>query len=222
MMSRRPSLPTLSLGFDRTLEGAGTVTRRKCDALRAGWTRMKEWLSVAQADLVLSVLNLDYPMAVIGIDPGGTTGVAEYLVKSENEKPILHDTHQWGDRNEVWKQMRELALVWRSAEVNPIFTIEQFDKRPGIADPDYSSMYIINDIERYLPGEKRVYFTPSQGKNLVKPAHRGAPDGLKRFGWYVPGMGHANDASRQVIVFLVEKLKHRPTILLGWPKRNGS
>jgi hypothetical protein len=100
-----------------------------------------------------------------------------------------------------------------------VFVIEQFDKRPGIADPDLTPKYIIRDIENNLPHRTFEWQIPAQAKNLVKPATKGVPDGLKRFGWYKVGMGHANDASRHVIVFLVEKIKHMPTILLGWPKK---
>jgi hypothetical protein len=169
--------------------------------------------------LVLTVLNLDYPLAVIGVDPGGTTGVAEYLVHSADALPRLHGTKQWGDPDTVMLQMKGVADYWRAQGYQVVFVVEQFDKRPGIADPDFTPKFIINDINRYLTDEIIIWQTPSQAKNLVKPAKNGAADGLKRFGWYTPGMGHANDASRHVITFLVEKLHHMPTILKGWPKR---
>lgn len=172
--------------------------------------------------MALTVLNLDYPMVVIGVDPGATTGVAVYRVPSADGLPVQLDTAQFGDADTVWQKLRGISERVR-ADYQPssvVFAIEQFDKRPGIVDPDYSSMYIIKDINRYMSDETIVWFTPSQAKNLVKPAHRGAPDALKRFGWYKVGMGHANDASRHVIVFLVETLRHMPTIHRGWPKRD--
>lgn len=170
----------------------------------------------------LRVLNLDYPMVVIGIDPGVTTGVAAYIVQSPDSLPVLDKTEQWGDPDHVVTNMLNTRYGYEQRGYKSVFVIEQFDKRPGVADPDYTPKYIIRDIERYLPDAVRVYQTPSQAKNLVKPAHKGAPDGLKRFGWYQVGMGHANDASRHVITFLVEKVHHLPTTLKGWPKRDGS
>lgn len=171
-------------------------------------------------DLALSVLNLDYPMVAIGIDPGQTTGVAVYLIEAEDKLPVQQQTLQWSDPDTVWQKMLKMKQTYQEFGIkHVVFVIEQFDKRPGVADPDFTPRFIIKDIERYLPEHTRVYQTPSQAKNLVKPAKAGAPDGLKRFGWYVVGMGHANDASRHVITFLVEKVKHMPTILKGWPRR---
>lgn len=159
-------------------------------------------------------------MVVCGIDPGVTTGVAVYLVPSPEEPVVLLETQQWGNYEQVTALMLGIKRKYVNREAangSCVFVIEQFDKRPGIVDPDFTPKFIINDIERYLPDEVTVYQTPSQAKNLVKPAKNGVPDGLKRFGWYVVGMNHANDASRHVITFLVERLRHMPTIIKGWP-----
>jgi hypothetical protein len=162
-------------------------------------------------------------MVVIGIDPGVTTGVAVYLIEAEDKPAELRDTFQWAEADLAWQKMQKMANTYREFGVkHVVFVIEQFDKRPGVVDPDFTPRFIINDIERYLPIETRVYQTPSQAKNLVKPAKSGTPDGLKRFGWYTVGMGHANDASRHVVTFLVEKVRHTPTILKGWPRRGDS
>lgn len=166
----------------------------------------------------MALMTVEYPLVVVGIDPGVTTGVAIYGVAGPDRLPIQIAAEQWGDPDTVTSKMIALTEKYK----NVIFVIEQFDKRPGVADPDYTPMFIIRDINRDMPDASIVWQIPAQAKNLVKPAKRGAPDGLKRFGWYVVGMGHANDASRHVIVFLVEKLHHKPTILRGWPKRNGS
>jgi hypothetical protein len=160
----------------------------------------------------------DYPFVTIGVDPGGTTGVSVFLV-TETEAH-LQESHQLGDPAKVWEILEEKAKYWEELYgYEIVFVIEQFDKRPGIADPDLTPKYIIRDIENHMSHRTIVWQIPAQAKNLVKPATKGVPDGLKRFGWYKVGMGHANDASRHVIVFLVEKIKHMPTILLGWPKK---
>jgi hypothetical protein len=159
----------------------------------------------------------DYPFVVIGVDPGGTTGVSVYFVTELSA--FLQESLQWGDPVTVWEQLEELAQKYEASWGPVVFVAEQFDKRPGIANPDFTPKYIIKDIETHLQHRTFVWQTPSQAKNLIKPATKGSPDGLKRFGYYKVGMGHANDASRHVLVFLVEKIKHMPTILLGWPKK---
>lgn len=168
------------------------------------------------------LLNLDYPMVLIGVDPGGTTGIAVYDVPSPDELPRLAGYYQWADSWTIAAQLMALKskVQKQRPDAQVAFVVEQFDNRPGIVDPDFTPKYIIRDIDRDMANEQVFYQTPSQAKNLVKPAHRGTPDGLKRFGWYQVGMGHANDASRHVIVFLVEKLHHMPTILKGWPRRD--
>jgi hypothetical protein len=167
------------------------------------------------------LLTLAYPMVLIGVDPGGTSGIAVYDVPSADEPARHVGYEQWSDSWTIASQL--LALKSKIQKQRPgvqvVFVVEQFDNRPGIVDPDLTPKYIIRDIDRDMANEQVFYQTPSQAKNLVKPAHRGTPDGLKRFGWYKVGMGHANDASRHVIVFLVEKLHHMPTITKGWPKR---
>lgn len=166
----------------------------------------------------MALLQIDYPMVVVGVDPGVTTGVAIYGLASSDKYPVLLSAEQWGNPESVSTRMRELLGKYK----NVVFVIERFDKRPGVVDPDYTPMFIINDINRDLPDATIVWQTPSQAKNLVKPARRGVPDGLKRWGWYEVGKGHANDASRHVITFLVEKLAHIPTIKRGWPPRGDS
>lgn len=184
---------------------------------------MRERIEHAREELRLALIKVDYPFAVIGIDPGGTTGAASYIVESADKPPIQDKTAQWGEPDHVTTKMMDWRYRYNQLGIdNVVFAIEQFDNRPGIVDPDLTPLYIINDIKRYMPDAKVFWQTPAQAKNLVKPAVKGAPDGLRRFGWYQPGLGHANDASRHVITFLVEKVHHKPTILLGWPKRDGS
>lgn len=166
--------------------------------------------------LNMSILKIDYPFVLIAVDPGGTTGIAVYNVTEESASPIKFE--QWGDPDNVWRELQKLADEYENSGSEVIIVIEQWDKRPGIASPDFTPMFIIKDIKRNLD-YNIIWQTVSQAKNLVKPATNGAPDGLKRFGWYQPGMRHANDASRHAILFLTETIKHMPTILRGWPKR---
>lgn len=159
-----------------------------------------------------------YPFAVIGVDPGGTTGIAEYTVDAEDKPAMLQATAQVPEMTEVVPYLHRAAGHWMSKGYNIVFVIEQFDKRPGVANPDYSAMYVIQYIKPAISDKWIVWQTPSQAKNLIKPASNGKEDGLKRFGYFATGQRHANDASRHVLTYLVEKAKHKPTQIKGWPK----
>lgn len=168
-------------------------------------------------------IKVTLPLAIIGVDPGGTTGVAEYTLDSMEAQAKLQATGQVTEMGEVVPYLMHAAGGWMQKGYAVLFVIEQFDKRPGVADPDYSAMYVIQFIKTQISDKHIVWQTPSQAKNLVKPAGKsGKADGLVRFGWYKRGQKHANDASRHVVVFLVEKLKHKPTQLKGWPKRGNN
>jgi hypothetical protein len=165
------------------------------------------------------VAVVEYPAALIGVDPGGTTGVAVYTVEDGNQPAELKDVLQLTDPDSVATDLCSLGLVYAEQHYNIRYVVEQFDNRPGVVNPDFTPKYVIRDIKNAIPEEYIQWQTPSQAKNLVKPSHNGTSDGLKRFGWYQTKFRHANDASRHVIVYLVERLKHKPTILKGWPKR---
>jgi hypothetical protein len=126
---------------------------------------------------------------------------------------------QLTEPSKVAQELGAIGLTYDEHGYNIRYVIEQFDNRPGVVNPDFTPKYVINDIKNLIAEEYIQWQTPSQAKNLVKPSHNGTADGLKRFGWYQTKFRHANDASRHVIVYLVERLKHKPTILKGWPKR---
>lgn len=153
---------------------------------------------------------------MIGLDPGGTTGVA--LFKFTEDSVTYLDSAQWGDPDNVWKQVKAVAEKLRAQGENVILVIEQFDKRPGIVNPDFTPKYINRDIDNNIFDFPIVYQIPAVAKNLVPQATRGRSDALRRFGWYLVSNRHANDAARHVITFAVTQLKHMPTILKGWPK----
>lgn len=158
-----------------------------------------------------------YPVVVIGVDPGGTTGVCDMLF-TEDSVEVL-DTDQWGEPNDVWKELRLRAVKYRKMGYRVVLVVEQFDKRPGVVNPDFTPKYINRDIENNLSDFDIKWQVPAAAKNLVKPARKGGGvDGLKRFGWYKMKSPHSNDATRHVIVYGVESLRHMPLILKGWPK----
>lgn len=162
--------------------------------------------------------TIEYPLVVIGIDPGGTTGVAVFGFTEDNVEEI--ERFQWGDPDYVWMKIHDLVHKWQDKGFRVVLVVEQFDKRPGIINPDFTPKFINRDIQNNIDDVEIVFQIPAAAMNLVRPPghkHKG-PDQLKRFGWYHAKNTHSNDAVRHIIVYGVEKLRHMPLILRGWPK----
>lgn len=161
-----------------------------------------------------------YPLVVIGVDPGVTTGVAVFGFTEDTVEYIEH--FQWPDPDIAYQQLDDLAKSYQAKGFRTILVVEQFDKRPGVINPDFTPKFICRDIDNHLQHHEVVYQIPAVAKNLVKQPRRGGTDGLRRFGWYTASNRHANDAVRHVIVYAVRELKHLPTILRGWPRPKGN
>lgn len=159
----------------------------------------------------------ELPIVVIGVDPGGTTGVAVFGLTEKTIEYLEH--YQWGDQDTVWQDIHALVHTWQAKGFTVVLVVEQFDKRPGIINPDFSAKYITRDITNNIHDVEIVWQLPAQAKTLVPQPKNGRPDALKRFGWYSTSNRHANDAVRHVIVYATEKLRHLPTVLIGWPKQ---
>lgn len=161
---------------------------------------------------------IEYPIIVIAVDPGVTTGIAVFKFTEEAVEYL--DSYQWGDPDYVWIQIQSLAHAWMVREKHVVLVVEQFDKRPGIINPDFTPKFINRDIENNILDVEIVWQIPGAAMNLVRPPGKKnkGPDQLKRFGWYKTNNTHANDAVRHAIVYGVDKLKHMPLILRGWPK----
>lgn len=158
------------------------------------------------------------PSLVLSIDPGVTTGFT--LMRFGKSDVELVETGQWGDPDRVWRTIRDYGRNARTHYNLPLYlVIEQFDKRPGVVNPDFTPKYISRDIENNIFDIPYFWQIPAAAMNLVKPGRTGQRDQLHRFSnWYKKKNVHGNDATRHAIVFGVEKLKHRPLIELGWPK----
>lgn len=157
---------------------------------------------------------------VVAVDPGGTTGWAVFLFSPNDVEYVEHG--HWGDPDQVWHDILSTLERYRSLGYRVTLVVEQFDKRPGIVNPDFTPKFVSRDIVNNIHGYDIVWQIPAAAMNLVKPAGKRnkGPDQLKRFGWYHTNSVHANDAARHAIVYAVEKLKHKPTILRGWPRKD--
>lgn len=148
-------------------------------------------------------------MRILGIDPGGTTGVAVY---DSNERTLLHhDQYESGGaqddpgmawhrkEQEVGKALATLAWEWRPG----VIVTEDFvlghgtgkgdtAKRSGLSAVRVTSVLMTWLLE-ILPEdedwfEPQVMLSNASNKNVVKDS------GLKLMGLWVPGKRHAMDA----------------------------
>ena len=164
---------------------------------------------------------MDELVAVIGVDPGGTTGVG--VITLTEDAFHLEETFQFTDQDTAWVEVQAVVNKYDQLGYEVHLVVERFDKRPGIINPDYSAKFVERDIDNNVDG----YYTafkqiPAEAKNFIKEAknNQGKGDALKRFGMYEPGKKHARDALRHAITYAVVRLKHHPLILRGWPKPN--
>lgn len=135
----------------------------------------------------------------------------------------LEETFQFTDQNSAWMEVQSAISKYTQLGYEVHLVVEQFDKRPGIINPDYSAKFVERDIDNNVAGyHTKFKQIPAEAKNFIKEAktNNGKGDALKRFGMYEPGKKHARDALRHVITYAVVRLKHRPLILRGWPKPN--
>lgn len=144
--------------------------------------------------------------SILGIDPGGTTGVATYDLNSQEVsfQEVEGGTYGFTD---WWHFGRPYASAgW--------IVCESFRLDDRTAKPDLTPVEIIG----YLKGSARVtkFQTPGQAKALITNAV------LKRAGLYPPrGQvrgGHSTDAARHALYYAVTELKDTETIERLWPK----
>ena len=140
---------------------------------------------------------------VLGIDPGGTTGIA-IVSFAEGVAPVVSHYEQVPDGLNgfiEWHKNNQ-HLSW------DIIVCENFTLRQSVKFPDLSPVYIIGALEALEWPNKIIYQSPAQ-KHLCDDKR------LQVMGMHKPGNGHANDAIRHAIIYLRNK-RHLPTLMLGW------
>ena len=152
---------------------------------------------------------------LIAIDPGKTTGVAKLRLTDDDFK--LEGVWQFTDPDTVWKPLKQVIEKAKERDEDVTVLCESFELRPDVAQPDETPKYIIKDLERYVePYHPIEYQMASQAKVGVPPGRNGSRDRLHAFGLHQRGMRHSNDAIRHVLVYAIEKLRHKPLIVKGW------
>lgn len=152
---------------------------------------------------------------IIAIDPGKTTGVAYMYINDTTYQ--LRQVWQLEDPDYVWEEL--YGIIERAHDMydDVLVLCESFELRPDVAQPDETPKYIIKDLERYVAPEFPIeYQMASQAKVGIPPGKNGRRDRLKAFGLFQSGQRHANDAIRHILVYAIEKLRHRPLIIKGW------
>lgn len=136
-------------------------------------------------------------MRVIGVDPGGTTGICW---GDTDDMPLFEPTlaqlpDRMGVGNFVEKYM-QVGVILRPT--HGVLVIERFDLRSNVKSQQLDPLYIIGMCEWlcWRHGWEFVLQTPAQAKSFA------TNDKLKAAGWYVPGQEHARDASRHLLTWL--------------------
>lgn len=143
---------------------------------------------------------------VLGIDPGGATGLCTYDTDSPLTPALM----------EVGPGVRGFVGWWQSSERFAHYdavVCESFRLDDRTKKPDLTPVEIIGFLKGV--GVPVIFQTPGQAKSLITNAV------LKRAGLYPKrgsvGGGHTTDALRHALYYLVNR-KHRPTVELLWPR----
>jgi len=141
---------------------------------------------------------------ILGIDPGGTTGLALVSVDGSTAPQLIWQKQITGGLegflNFHWDELLDTEI--------DLIVCESFTLREGVHGVDLTPTYIIGALEALYPLMPIVY-QPPKLKPLCDDTR------LKEMGLYTPARGHAMDAVRHVMVYLRNN-KHMPTLQLGW------
>lgn len=137
---------------------------------------------------------------VWGFDPGETTGWCHVSVH-EGEVGCFNSGE--GSHNNIGNMLFDnpaLMAAITKPEIETIFIIEKFVMNAKITQSPWSLE--TTGLIRYFGDYYHVplhFQSPSQAKNLIKN------EVIQRAGLYVPGRGHAMDAVRHALYFLIIK-----------------
>lgn len=136
---------------------------------------------------------------VVAVDPGGTTGLATYR---EGGLPFVSDgsvfaSSQVDRRLDVPDALAAMALHGcPMVVVVERFIINAATARKS-AQPDALLVCGALEYMSHRNGWTFILQKPADAKTFS------TDDKLKSLGWYRPGMGHANDAARHLLLALV-------------------
>lgn len=126
---------------------------------------------------------------VIWLDPGQTTGIATYNFNGGYFLSSQHDFHATGEAIDgLLREYDDAVVGW-----------EQYIIAPGHRGTAAFSLEVIGMAKwlAHLHDATTLQPVPSAARKL------GSDDKLKKLGWYIPGMRHANDASAHMLAWLL-------------------
>jgi len=139
---------------------------------------------------------------IIGLDPGGTTGVAIYE----------HDSDYIGfdNRFQLGPGEHHLELFDFLVREHPdLIVCERFDYRPKQGHADLDPVEYIGIVNMYwqyrdqsVESDVEVYYQ----QQLAHDKGLWTDDKLKVVGLHIPGKPHANDATRQVLYYVTNHM----------------
>lgn len=139
---------------------------------------------------------------VWAFDPGETTGWTHLSVHSDGEMGIFScgETDHLGIGNLLFDN-QSLRSAACKKEIETIFVVEKFIMQSKITQSPWSLE--TTGLVRYFASRYHIPLIdtqkPSEVKNLIKD------DVIKRAGLWQPGAGHANDAIRHALFYLIIK-----------------
>jgi hypothetical protein len=152
-------------------------------------------------------VSADAAPLVVGIDPGLNTGIAVYRPEgipwiapvSAVSGPVTFTSGQVEGRFAFYETFNKLV----SWGVPMVIVMERFTITGATAkkSPQPDPYYIIGAIERQANdlGFPFTFQGPSEAMSFS------TDDKLKAAGFYQPGKGHANDAARHVLKYVIHK-----------------
>lgn len=137
-------------------------------------------------------------MRILSFDPGGTTGCA--LFDSDGVEGHSGDFHSWQeDSFESCVREADTRIRFKAPDV---LLAERFTIRANSHKLSATAFEETTDTigaVRLLALRYDIPFvrqSPAQAKSF------GTDEKLRKIGWYRPALGHGNDASRHVLVYL--------------------
>jgi hypothetical protein len=133
---------------------------------------------------------------LIALDPGLTTGVAAYEATHEqrpsaNEMPF----------GELVRALESWAGLYGDYDVHVVCERYNISERTTKLTRQYDALHVIGAVRSLADRRDNVTLeklqTPFDAKEFATNAR------LKAAGWYRPGLGHANDALRHLMLWMV-------------------
>lgn len=125
---------------------------------------------------------------LIGVDPGGTTGLCQWYTGTQRPDLLQLDPGRTMD-------YLESVARWHAT----VFVVETYTITAATAkmSQQHDALELIGVVKYLARGaDLPVHFqSPSEAKKFSTDAK------LKKAGWYQPGLPHARDASRHVLLY---------------------